>query len=70
MRSGDHEERVAIGGSTRDRLQCEIAAGARPVVNDHRLAEPLRQRMADQARDDVGRGAGGKEDIKVTGRVG
>src|SRR5262249_40902840 len=69
VRRGDHEQRVAVGGSARDRLQCEIAAGARPVVDDHRLAEPLRQRLADQARDDVGRAAGGDGTVKGTARA-
>ena len=62
VRGGDKEERVAVGRRARDRLQRQIAAAARPVVDDHRLAEPLRQRLADQARNDVGRAAGGNED--------
>ena len=62
VRGGDKKERIAIGRRTRDRLQREIAAGTRPVVDDHRLAEPLRQRLTDEPRDDVGRAAGGNED--------
>src|SRR5215467_2678313 len=62
VRGGDKKKRVAVGRSARDRLECEIAAGARPVVDDHRLAEPLRQRLADQAPNDVGRAAGRNED--------
>ena len=61
VRGGDLKQRVAVGGSARDRLQREIAAGARPVVDHHRLAEPLRHRLTDQPRDDVGRAAGGNE---------
>jgi hypothetical protein len=61
MRAGDLEERVAVGGRARDRLQREIAAGAGPVVDDHRLAEPLRHCLTDEPRDDVGRAAGGNE---------
>ena len=37
-----------------DRLGTDVAAGARPVVDDEWLTEPLRQPLADQARDDVG----------------
>ena len=55
------QQRVAVGRRARDRLQREIAAGARPVVDHHRLAEPLRQRLPDEPRDDVGRAAGGNE---------
>ena len=40
----------------------DIAAGARPVLDDEWLTEPLRQPLSDQARDDVGRAAGGKAD--------
>src|SRR6516164_7616381 len=43
VRGGNKKERVAVGRSARGCLECEIAAGARPVVDDHRLAEPLRQ---------------------------
>jgi hypothetical protein len=39
-----------------------VAAGARPVFNDELLAEPLRQPLPDQAREDVGRVAGDETD--------
>ena len=58
----DQEQRVAVGGRAHDRLGADIAAGARPVLDDELLAEPLRQPLADQARDDVVRAAGGKAD--------
>ena len=35
----DKEERVAIRGSTHDRLGANVGAGARPVLDDERLAE-------------------------------
>jgi hypothetical protein len=50
VRGGDKEERIAIGWRTRDRLQSEIATGPRPVVDEHRLAEPLRQPLTDETR--------------------
>src|SRR5262249_9790353 len=40
----------------------DIAGGTRPIVDDYRLAEPLRQPLTDQACDDVGRAAGRKRD--------
>ena len=46
----------------RDRLQGEVAAAAGPVFDDDRLPQPLRQPLADQAGDDVGRAAGADED--------
>jgi len=59
---GDKQERVAVRGGARDRLQSQIAATARPIVNDDGVAEPLRQRLTDKARADVRRAAGGNED--------
>jgi len=41
VRRGDLQKRVTICGGARDRLQGEVAAGAWPVVDDHRLPEPL-----------------------------
>jgi hypothetical protein len=43
-----------------DCLGAEIGASAGPVFDDERLAEPLRQPLADQARNDVSRAARGK----------
>ena len=60
VRRSDQEERVAIGGRTHDRLGGDIAAGTRPVLDDEWLAEPLRQPLAHEAREDVGRAAGSK----------
>ena len=66
----DQEERIAVRRRTHDRLGGDIAAGARPVLDDELLAEPLRQPLTDQARDDVGRAAGGKPTMMRTGRDG
>ena len=62
VRRTDQEERVAVRRRTHDRLGGDIAAGARPVLDDEWLAEPLRQPLTDQAREDVVRAAGGKAD--------
>ena len=62
VRRTDQEERVAVRRRTHDRLGGDIAAGARPVLDDEWLAEPLRQPLTHQAREDVVRAAGGKAD--------
>src|SRR5215467_8880207 len=53
----DHEQRVAVGRRTYNRLGADIAAATRPVVDHELLAEALRQPLTDQARDDVRRAA-------------
>ena len=55
-------ERVAVRRRAHDRLGGDIAAGARPVVDDELLTEPLRQPLTHQARDDVELAAGRKAD--------
>ena len=60
VRRTDQEQRVAVRGRAHDRLGGDIAAGARPVLDDELLAEPLRQPLTHQAREDVGRAAGGE----------
>ena len=57
VRRNDQEKRVAVRRRTHDRLGGDIAAGAGPVLDDEWLAEPLRQPLTHQARDDVGRAA-------------
>ena len=48
---------MAVRGRAHDRLGADVAAGARPVLDDEGLAEPLRQPLTHQARHDVGRAA-------------
>jgi hypothetical protein len=62
VRDGDKQESVAVRRGARAGLQGQIAASARPVVDDDRLTKPLRQRLTDKACADVGRAAGGNED--------
>ena len=62
VRRTDQEQRVAVRRRAHDRLGGDVAAGARPVLDDEWLAEPLRQPLTDQAREDVVRAAGGKAD--------
>jgi hypothetical protein len=47
-----------------------IAGSARPVLDDEWLAEPLRQRLTYQARDDLDYATGRKAHEIRTGRVG
>ena len=67
---GDHEKGVSVRGRAHHGLSAHVAAGAGPVLDDEWLAEPLRQPLPDQARDDVGRGAAPKPTINRTGRDG
>src|SRR5262245_27106667 len=60
--SGDREQRVAVGRRADDCFGCQIRARAGPVLDHHRLPEPLGEPLRDQARGDVGGAAGGKPD--------
>src|SRR6516225_3714734 len=62
VRRSDLEERVAIGGRPNDHLGSNIAGRTRPIVDDKLLAEPFRQRLSNQAPDNVGRGSTRKAD--------
>jgi hypothetical protein len=53
---------MAVGGRTRDCFGGDLPLSARPVLDDERLAETLRQPLTNQAREDVGRAASGKAD--------
>ena len=50
------------GGSAHDCLGRDIGAPTRPVFDDEWLAEPIRQPLTDQARENVGRAAGSHAD--------
>src|SRR5882757_9266263 len=53
---------VAVRWGTHDRFGADVAAAARPVLDHEWLANPLRQPLTDQTRDDVGRSAGSEWD--------
>jgi hypothetical protein len=55
---GEEEKRMAVGLSSRHGLRGADAAGARHVLHDHLLAEPLAQPRGDGAGGDVGDSAG------------
>src|SRR5882672_10927530 len=62
VRRSAEEERVTVWWRTHDRLSAQIAASAAPILDDKWLAEPFREPLTDQTRDDVGRAAGAKPD--------
>ena len=63
------EKRVAVRGRAHDRLGGDIAAGAWPVLDDKWLAEPLRQPLTHQAREDVVRATSGEADDRCAPAV-
>jgi len=62
IRVGQQQERVTVRWRVDDRLGGYLLAGGTPVFNDERLAEPLRQHLTGQARDNIGRAARWKTD--------
>ena len=58
VRSNDDEERMAVRSGARDRFDRDIAAAARPVLDNERPAEPVGEPWRDQARDNVDTAAG------------
>src|SRR5262249_12771413 len=59
---GNDQKRVAVRWRARDHLGGDIGGGTRPVLDDERLTEPLRQPFRHEPRRDVDRLAGGKAD--------
>ena len=56
------QQRVTVRRRARDHLGSDIGGGARPVLDDECLAEPLLQPFRHQASEDVDRLPGGKAD--------
>jgi hypothetical protein len=54
-----NQQRIAVRCRRGGEFGADIAGGARPVVDNELLAEPMRQIVGDDAGDNVGRGAGG-----------
>jgi tetrahydromethanopterin S-methyltransferase subunit G len=65
IRRRDQQQRVAVGRRVHHRFGRDVGAGAGAVLDGELLAEPLRQPVACQPRDGVGRAAGGKPDKDV-----
>ena len=55
-------DRVSVARRLRDDAEPDVAARARPIVNDERLAEPFRHAWLDQPHDCVGAATGRKGD--------
>jgi hypothetical protein len=55
----NQEKRVAIRRHACDRLGGDIGGGARSVLDDEWVPDPLREPLPDEARDDVGTATGG-----------
>src|SRR5262245_30372048 len=53
MGGTDREERVTVGRCAHDGFGRDIGPAARPVLDYERLAEPIRQPLADQSGEDV-----------------
>ena len=68
---GRPQQGVAVGRRARDRLGRDSGPGAGPVLDHKRLAEFLRQKFTDQARDNVSGAAGRKadNDLDRPGRI-
>ena len=66
------QERVTVWRRVRDCLSANSAASAAPIFGHEWLAEPFRQVLSDETRDDVTRAAGGKtdDDVDRPARVG
>ena len=62
MRRNRLEQCVAVRRRFRGRFGADIAAGARPVLDDKGLPHPLRQPLRHQPGKDVGAAAGGEAD--------
>jgi hypothetical protein len=60
VRRHGEQQRVAVGRRVDDRLHGDIGAAARFVLDDHRLAEPGREPLAQQACDEIDAAAGRK----------
>src|SRR5262245_15431519 len=67
--SANHEECVAVSGCAHDRLNADIAAAARAVLNEELLAETFRQPLTDCALMSFTAPAA-KGTMMRTGRVG
>src|SRR5829696_6727387 len=66
----DEAERVAVGGRPRQLEGADVAAGAALVVGHKRLAEALRELVADHATHDIvaTAGRGGNDETHRPGR--
>jgi hypothetical protein len=66
-----HQDRVSVGLGLGDIFGTDIAGGARLVLDDELLTEPLRQMLPGKSRHNVRRAAGGERDDQANrpGRI-
>src|SRR6059058_1040502 len=62
VRGAAKKESVAVWRRTHDRLSAQTAASTHSIFDHEWLAEPFRQPLTDQTREDVRRAAGAKPD--------
>ena len=62
IRHAREQQRVTIRRGMHDLVGGQVAAGARPIFNDEGLAEPRRQLLRDQPRQNVADAAGSVAD--------
>jgi hypothetical protein len=70
-RVGSHQQGVTVRRAARDLLRAETAERAAAVLDHDRLSQLFLQALADQARDLIGTGAGGKrhDDLDLPRRI-
>ena len=61
------QQRVAVGVRAREGFRADVAGRAGAVLDHHRLLPDLAQRIADEARQRIGRSAGGIGDDDLDG---
>src|SRR5262245_15102728 len=68
----DQKQGVTVRRRSHDLKRADIAAAARPVLNDERLSKPLREQLSEQSRVDIVRAAGrkGNNDAHRPRRIG
>ena len=71
LRIRHQQQRVAVRRALGHRVGAGDRAGARPVLDDERLAHRVLQPLREEARVDVGRAAGGErhDDLHGAGRI-
>ena len=70
VRGGDHKQRVAVRRGAQHGICADAAAGSRSVLDNERLAQPPREPLSDQARENVGPAANSLSHDHADGSIG